>query len=94
LASNTEAGCSGQQVTAKISVHGALLFLFFCSSLTEMQFPAVLIAMLGSTIPISILGAKFAMSVEPFWTPIQYSASSDVSHLFAGLHTRLKLIMC
>ncbi|KAJ3516571.1 hypothetical protein NLJ89_g1037 [Agrocybe chaxingu] len=28
--------------------------------------------MLGSTIPISILGAKYAMSVEPFWTPIQY----------------------
>jgi len=25
--------------------------------------------MLGSTIPIAILGAKFAMSVEPFWTP-------------------------
>ncbi|PPQ66903.1 hypothetical protein CVT24_008518 [Panaeolus cyanescens] len=36
------------------------------------MFPAVLIAMLGSTIPISILGAKFAMSVQPFWTPIQY----------------------
>lgn len=36
------------------------------------MFPAVLIAMLGSTIPISILGSKFAMSVEPFWTPIQY----------------------
>ncbi|KAH9481138.1 UPF0014 membrane protein [Psilocybe cubensis] len=36
------------------------------------MFPAVLIAMLGSTIPISILGARFAMSVDPFWTPIQY----------------------
>ncbi|KAF9037630.1 hypothetical protein BJ165DRAFT_1353334 [Panaeolus papilionaceus] len=36
------------------------------------MFPAVLVAMLGSTIPISILGAKFAMSVQPFWTPIQY----------------------
>ncbi|KDR68579.1 hypothetical protein GALMADRAFT_231226 [Galerina marginata CBS 339.88] len=36
------------------------------------MFPAVLVAMLGSTIPISILGARFAMSVEPFWTPIQY----------------------
>ncbi|EDR01754.1 uncharacterized protein LACBIDRAFT_310538 [Laccaria bicolor S238N-H82] len=36
------------------------------------MFPAVLFAMLGSTIPISILGTKFAMSVDPFWTPIQY----------------------
>jgi len=36
------------------------------------MFPAVLIAMLGSTIPISMLGARFAMSVNPFWTPIQY----------------------
>ncbi|KAJ3516572.1 hypothetical protein NLJ89_g1038 [Agrocybe chaxingu] len=36
------------------------------------MFPAVLVAMLGSTIPISVLGAKYAMSVEPFWTPIQY----------------------
>jgi ABC-type iron transport system FetAB permease component len=29
--------------------------------------------MLGSTIPISILGTRFAMSVDPFWAPIQYS---------------------
>ncbi|KAF8150176.1 ABC transporter-like protein [Crassisporium funariophilum] len=36
------------------------------------MFPAVLVGMLGSTIPISILGSKYAMSVEPFWTPIQY----------------------
>ncbi|KAF9533992.1 hypothetical protein CPB83DRAFT_873415 [Crepidotus variabilis] len=36
------------------------------------MFPAVLVAMLGSTIPISIIGSKYAMSVEPFWTPIQY----------------------
>ncbi|KAF5341701.1 hypothetical protein D9611_002023 [Ephemerocybe angulata] len=38
----------------------------------QYMFPAVLIAMLGSTIPVSILGAKFAMEVKPFWTPIQY----------------------
>jgi len=31
--------------------------------------------MLGSTIPVSIIGTKFAMSVTPFWTPIQYSSS-------------------
>jgi len=39
------------------------------------QFPTVLVAMLGSTIPIAILGSRFAMSVEPFWTPIQFSTS-------------------
>jgi len=33
------------------------------------MFPAVLVAMLGSTIPISIIGTKFAMSVTPFWEP-------------------------
>jgi uncharacterized protein (TIGR00245 family) len=36
------------------------------------MFPAVLVAMLGSTIPISIIGAKFAMAVTPFWTPVQF----------------------
>ena len=28
--------------------------------------------MLGSTIPISIIGTKFAMSVTPFWAPIRF----------------------
>ena len=37
------------------------------------KFPAVLVAMLGSTIPISIIGTKFAMSVTLFWTPTQFS---------------------
>jgi len=36
------------------------------------MFPSVLIGMLGSTIPISIIGTRFAMSVQPFWDPIQY----------------------
>jgi len=36
------------------------------------MFPAVLVAMIGSTIPISIIGTKYAMSVTPFWTPIQF----------------------
>jgi len=36
------------------------------------MFPVVLIGMLGSTIPISITGAYFAMSIRPFWTPMQY----------------------
>ncbi|KAJ2929658.1 hypothetical protein H1R20_g7446, partial [Candolleomyces eurysporus] len=38
----------------------------------QYMFPAVLIGMLGSTIPVSIIGTRYAMSVEPFWTPIQY----------------------
>lgn len=29
--------------------------------------------MLGSTIPISIAGAQYAINVRPFWEPIQYS---------------------
>ncbi|KAI0775146.1 UPF0014-domain-containing protein [Trametes elegans] len=36
------------------------------------MFPSVLIGMLGSTIPVSIIGIRFAMSVEPFWKPDQY----------------------
>ncbi|KAH9970565.1 UPF0014-domain-containing protein [Lactifluus volemus] len=36
------------------------------------MFPAVLAAMLVSTIPASILGARFAMDVAPFWSPDQY----------------------
>ena len=31
--------------------------------------------MLGSTIPVSIIGIRYAMSVEPFWKPEQYSVS-------------------
>ena len=37
------------------------------------QFPSVLFGMLGSTIPVSVLGIRYAMSVEPFWKPDQYS---------------------
>ncbi|CAL1717221.1 unnamed protein product [Somion occarium] len=36
------------------------------------MFPSVLFGMLGSTIPVSIIGIRFAMSVEPFWKPEQY----------------------
>ena len=28
--------------------------------------------MLGSTIPVSIIGARFAIAVEPFWVPDQF----------------------
>lgn len=36
------------------------------------MFPIVFFAMLVSTVPMSIIGARFAMSVRPFWTPDQY----------------------
>jgi len=36
------------------------------------MFPVVLVGMLGSTIPIAIIGTKFAMSVTPFWDPTQF----------------------
>ncbi|KAH9945127.1 UPF0014-domain-containing protein [Epithele typhae] len=36
------------------------------------MFPTVLIGMLGSTLPVSIIGIRFAMAVEPFWKPEQY----------------------
>ncbi|KAI0267831.1 UPF0014-domain-containing protein [Gloeopeniophorella convolvens] len=36
------------------------------------MFLVVLLAMLVSTIPTSILGARFAMGVTPFWKPEQY----------------------
>lgn len=38
-----------------------------------MQFPAVLLAMLVSTLPISMITTSFIMPVEPFWRPEQYS---------------------
>jgi len=38
----------------------------------QYMFPSIFIGMLGSTIPISIIGTRFAMSVDPFWKPIQY----------------------
>ncbi|KAI0925701.1 hypothetical protein AcV5_008369 [Taiwanofungus camphoratus] len=37
------------------------------------MFPSVMLGMLGSTIPVSIIGTRFAMAVEPFWQPDQYS---------------------
>ncbi|KDQ52681.1 hypothetical protein JAAARDRAFT_162520 [Jaapia argillacea MUCL 33604] len=36
------------------------------------MFPCVLVAMVGSTIPVSVIGTRFAMSVEPFWLPEQF----------------------
>ena len=42
--------------------------------------------MLVSTVPISMLGAHFAMGVRPFWTPDQYSEPCGLAT------TRRKLI--
>ncbi|KAH7928093.1 UPF0014-domain-containing protein [Leucogyrophana mollusca] len=36
------------------------------------MFPSVLVGMVGSTIPVSIIGVRFAMTVDPFWKPEQY----------------------
>ena len=49
-----------------------------------LKFPAVLVAMLGSTIPISIIGSKFAMAVTPFWAPIRFG-KDDASVLASAL---------
>ncbi|KAI6042459.1 hypothetical protein EDC04DRAFT_2967841 [Pisolithus marmoratus] len=36
------------------------------------MFVSVLVSMLGSTVPVSIIGTRYAMAVEPFWKPEQY----------------------
>ncbi|KAG1821979.1 uncharacterized protein BJ212DRAFT_933489 [Suillus subaureus] len=36
------------------------------------MFSSVLFGMLCSTIPVSIIGIRFAMAVDPFWKPEQY----------------------
>ncbi|WVQ83831.1 hypothetical protein IAT38_005975 [Cryptococcus sp. DSM 104549] len=36
------------------------------------MFPFILASMMSGTIPISILGTRFAMSQNPFWQPDQY----------------------
>lgn len=38
----------------------------------DRMFLSVLVCMLGSTIPVSIIGTRYAMAVEPFWKPEQY----------------------
>jgi len=36
------------------------------------MFSSVLFGMISSTIPVSIIGSRFAMSNQPFWSPVQY----------------------
>ncbi|TFY74799.1 hypothetical protein EWM64_g9212 [Hericium alpestre] len=43
-----------------------------CKRRYQHMLPAVLVAMLFSTIPVSILGVRFAMNIQPFWKPEQY----------------------
>ncbi|EPQ52485.1 UPF0014-domain-containing protein [Gloeophyllum trabeum ATCC 11539] len=38
----------------------------------QYMFPSVLLAMVGSTIPVSIIGTRFAMAIRPFWIADQY----------------------
>ncbi|KAG1814076.1 hypothetical protein EV424DRAFT_1415271 [Suillus variegatus] len=38
----------------------------------DYMFSCVLFAMLCSTIPVAIIGIRFAMVIEPFWKPEQY----------------------
>lgn len=40
---------------------------------TPTQLPIVFLAMLVSTVPVSVFGTYFAMGISPFWTPDQYS---------------------
>ena len=61
---------AGRRCEDMVRVHGVLSRRGMNSFV---KFGAVLIAMLISTIPVSILGVQFAMRVLPFWTPAQYS---------------------
>lgn len=56
-----------------MSAYGALELLPLTGRLfNPSQFPIVLFAMLVSTVPVSILGAHYAMGIRPFWMPDQY----------------------
>lgn len=70
----TDKNISYEQITSAVPLYGTI-FRFRPLLLPQClpQFPAVLLGMLVSTIPVSIIGTRFAMSVEPFWKPIQYS---------------------
>ncbi|KAI1796883.1 UPF0014-domain-containing protein [Ganoderma leucocontextum] len=43
-----------------------------CKKRYDFMFGSVLLGMLGSTIPVSIIGTRYAMDVQPFWKPEQY----------------------
>lgn len=64
---------------AEVHQHGARhpvsSLISHAYGLPFLQLPLVFVCMVVSTIPVSILGSRFAMSTEPFWTPNQYSTS-------------------
>lgn len=43
-----------------------------CQRTHKYMWISVFFAMFVSTIPVSVIGTRFAMGVEPFWTPEQY----------------------
>ncbi len=49
------------------------------------QFPLVLLSMLFGTVPVSIIGTRFAMAQNPFWQPDQYG---ELQAERCGLHPR------
>lgn len=51
-----------------------------------LQFLVVLAAMTLSTIPIASIGIRFAMNVNPFWKPEQYSQSPHFRLLVIKAH--------
>lgn len=52
--------------------------------------------MLCSTIPVSVIGIRFAMAVDPFWKPEQYSMSLSCCMSFGGsnLSNKFQLLAC
>lgn len=62
----------------------------------ERMFRSVLFGFIGSTIPVSIIGGRYAMSVEPFWAPSQYipivgmMCGSTISGVVISLNYALK----
>jgi len=59
------------------------------------MFPAVLVAMLVSTVPVSILGTHYAMHVVPFWAPGHYLPVMGMlcGNAITGISTSLSCMM-
>lgn len=67
-----------QQKQAEVYSHGTRKWSVQLSLINDTHYstpkiPSVFLSMAGSTIPVSILGSRFAMNHEPFWKPDQYS---------------------
>lgn len=68
------------------AVHVSRAFTRVSSVTCILQFAVVLFSMLFSTLPVSILGTRFAMAIQPFWEPNQYSASDITTALYDTDH--------